>query len=72
MMEMLYYDYVTQWDLYIMRGVHIKVFNYGGVVLSDEFESPQYNEQDVHKMMTSDKKIFWYKRLEHIWPKCLQ
>ena len=72
MKELVTYDFVNQWEQYIMRGVHIKVFDYAGHVISDEFASPYMNSPTVADMFNKKAKVFWYRKLELIWPKCIQ
>lgn len=54
-----------------MRGVHLKIFNYDGNVINDEFASPYMNSHSIPDIYAKKAKIFWYRKIDLVWPKCL-
>lgn len=61
-----------QFAEHINRGLHIKIFDLDGRVISDEYASPYLGSHSAEEIYAKESKIFWYRKSQQMWPKCIQ
>jgi hypothetical protein len=49
---------------HIKRGVHIKIFDLDGHVISDEYASPYLGTLSEEQILAKESKLFWYRKSE--------